>query len=426
MSEPTRHHRVVDEAPPIAYAADDLVELRAGHPLAGVLPVLRATLVDIADEAEHVMVVADAAATVLWREGRSDVRNRADGIGLTEGARWSEQTAGTNAIGTALAADAPVAVHGVEHQASAAHPWTCAAAPIHDPDTGAVLGVVDVTGPAHTRHPTTLALVTAAARLAEAGLRELMTTRDERMRQQYRLQDGVALLSSTGRVIAAEGCGLLPARIDLTAPTGALEPIAGGYLFHAHARQRHLRLDFLGADSPVAVLDGVLTPLSMRHAEILALLAIHRDGLTADRLALALYGESGNPVTVRAEVHRLRAATGIVLTRPYRLSAEVTADFLELPHLIRSGKLREAAARGPLLPRSDAPEIRALRTELVTAVHRAVIDTGDHEDLWTLVQGPTGSSDLEVVQTLLDVLPRTDSRLPIIHARLTRLLADSA
>ena len=54
---------------------------------------------------------------------------------------------GTNAIGTALAIDHAVQVFSAEHFSAKQHTWWCSAAPIHDPATGAVLGVVDLSGP---------------------------------------------------------------------------------------------------------------------------------------------------------------------------------------------------------------------------------------------------------------------------------------
>ena len=44
-----------------------------------------------------------------------------------------------------------------------------------------MIGVVDVTGPERTFHPTTFALVVAAARLAEGFLRAQRAVRDERL-----------------------------------------------------------------------------------------------------------------------------------------------------------------------------------------------------------------------------------------------------
>ncbi|GAA4433833.1 GAF domain-containing protein [Actinokineospora soli] len=277
---------------PVAYAQDDVEALRAEHPLARVLPVLRSTLVSSADEAMHLMIVTDADGCILWREGHTDVRLRADRAGLAEGTRWSEDAIGTNAMGTTLALDRPVSIHSAEHLVRAYHGWTCAAAPVHDPDTGALLGAIDVTGPTATRHPSTLALVTEAAQLAENALRLRMTARDAELRDRYlpRLLGGGALLSPSGRVLAAVGMAL-PSRLDLLSiPDGLLEPLDDAYLLRPGGAGSVV-LDFLGATRPVVVVDGRAHPLSPRHADILAVLALHPGGRTAEELALAVVGE---------------------------------------------------------------------------------------------------------------------------------------
>ncbi|OLR89959.1 helix-turn-helix domain-containing protein [Actinokineospora bangkokensis] len=426
--------------PPLVYAADELRERRAAHPLAEVLPVLRSTLVSIADEAMHLMIVTDADGGILWREGQADVCRLADSVGLAEGTSWSEDAMGTNAMGTTLAVDRPVQIHSAEHLVRTIHAWTCAAAPVHDPDTGAVLGAIDVTGPLRTRHPATLALVTAAAQLAEGQLRVRMTARDEQLRRRNLPHllglRGAALLSPTGRVIAMESCDRLPERLTtrpgaLSLPDGregVLEELEEGYLFRLSGgtrvapRKPALRLRFLGATHPVVTVDGREQPLSPRHAEILTALALNPAGMTAEQLTLALHGETGNPVTARAEVHRLRTALGndVIKTRPYRLAAEVHADFLDLPNLLRTD-LRTAAAAGPLLPRSDAPLIRDHRNELEAALRQTLLTAGDAEDLWTYAHNPAAAEDLEVWETLLDTLPRYDPRRPQATAHRNRL-----
>ena len=158
------------DAPPVVIPADLLETLRENHPLHAVLPILRQTLTSIADEASHIMIVTDARGLILWREGAADVRRQADRIALSEGAVWAEDAIGTNGMGTALAADQPVQIHSAEHLVRRIHAWTCAAAPVHDPDTGKVIGAVDVSGPLRTVHPAMVALVTAAAQLAEGQL----------------------------------------------------------------------------------------------------------------------------------------------------------------------------------------------------------------------------------------------------------------
>ena len=85
------------------FGADELDEVRGSHVLAPALPVLRRTLLDAADEAVHMMIVTDARGHILWREGNTGVLRRADDVALVEGTRWSEDSIGTNAMGTALA-----------------------------------------------------------------------------------------------------------------------------------------------------------------------------------------------------------------------------------------------------------------------------------------------------------------------------------
>ena len=84
---------------------------------------------------------------------------------------WTEDSAGTNAIGTALAIDHAVQIFSAEHFLSEQHAWWCSAAPIHDPATGALLGVVDISGPMRTAHPHSLGARQAAAEMAEDVLR---------------------------------------------------------------------------------------------------------------------------------------------------------------------------------------------------------------------------------------------------------------
>ncbi len=107
------------------------------HPLVSAAPLIRECLASIADDAAHLMVVSDADGTLLWMEGEPSVRLAAsDSMNFSIGALWSEGGAGTNAIGTALAADHAVQVFAAEHFNEVVQAWTCAAAPVHDPDTG--------------------------------------------------------------------------------------------------------------------------------------------------------------------------------------------------------------------------------------------------------------------------------------------------
>ena len=125
----------------------------------------RATALAFAREGASV-VVTDADGVVLWREGATRVRLRADSLGFAEGTVWTEREVGTNAIGTALVEAAPVQLFSAEHYEKEQHAWYCTAAPVHDPCTGELLGVVDVSGPALSLHRVLVHLVAETQRHA--------------------------------------------------------------------------------------------------------------------------------------------------------------------------------------------------------------------------------------------------------------------
>ena len=149
---------------------DELERRRRTSRLSLVIDELRRVLTTVADASLFLMVVCDADGVVLWREGSSRVQLTADRLGFLEGMVWTERVVGTNAIGTALAEAAPVQLFSAEHFEHQAAPLVLHRRPVHDPRSGELLGVVDVSGPALTLHPAIGALVESAVRLAEASL----------------------------------------------------------------------------------------------------------------------------------------------------------------------------------------------------------------------------------------------------------------
>ncbi len=428
------------QAAPIVLEPDAVRALRERHPLAAVMPVVQGMLASIALEARHIVIVTDSEGAILWREGHPHVQRIAERSHLVEGARWSEDAAGTNAMGTALAEDRPVQVHSAEHLVRQYHRWTCAAAPVHDPDTGEILGTIDVTGPVETAHPSTVALVAATARLAEQELRRRLSEQDARLRERaepFLRGTRGALLAPSGRVLVAHPEVPLPERLVLPAPEGlvtlpdgrtaVVEPLDEGLLLRVVDRTRAgalLRLRFLAGGRPRAWYGGRELDLSLRHAEILALLALYPGGLKGEELAWHLYGDYGNPVTVRAEVHRLRHLIGNCLdAKPYRITARVDADFLTVRERLRKGDVAGAVDlhRYPLLPHSEAPTIRDEREQLIASVRGALLARGDAEALLRWSETPAGADDPCVHARLLELLPRSDPRRAAVAARAARL-----
>ena len=348
--------------PPGPVSPDEVEQRRMRSPLVPVLPELRAALTSVAEDARHIMVVTDADGVLLWREGSTAVRHRADALGFTEGANWSEGTVGSNAIGTALAENAPVQMFAAEHFVRTHHVWTCTACPVHDPRTGELLGVVDVSGPAETVHPTTVALVSTAVKLAEAGLWRQHEGRLEALRTVAApLLSGLPgpglVVDDHGWVAAVTGMPSLervavprPGRPVAVHGVGVCSPeaVPGGWLLRVTERSG-LRLELdLDARPPLAVVDGSsrwVHPLSTRHAEVLLLLATTgAAGMDAGALSAALYGDREHLVTVRAEMSRLRRSLGgLLLARPYRLAPDVD---LVLPDLRGSAFVHASTAPG--------------------------------------------------------------------------------
>ncbi len=149
---------------------DLLTDYRARHPLAKVFPLLYDVLGRAAEECDSVMAITDEQGQLLWVRGKPGVLRRAEAIQFVEGAQWDERHAGTNAPGTALRLDAPVTIT----LGGALRPAGAALELRGRPDPrswhGPILGVVDITGGDDVGSPQTIAMIRAAARMAESEL----------------------------------------------------------------------------------------------------------------------------------------------------------------------------------------------------------------------------------------------------------------
>lgn len=430
--------------PRLALEPDEIERARRASPLSEVMPTLRACLQRFAEDSQHMMVVVDAGGRVLWLEGTGRVRHSADHIAFGEGMLWTEDSAGTNAIGTALAIDHAVQIFSAEHFLSEQHPWWCSAAPIHEPGTGTILGVVNLSGPISSAHPHSLALVMAAAQMAESVLAGARDREDERIRQLYAQSAGEsrsALVAADGRVLASRPEGWLGGRIECPTAPGPLraagyelegEPLPGGDAWvlhapdarHAPPAARRIRLRLVGAGPmTVQVDDAPPAVIGPRHAEVLLLLLRHRGGLTADALTCELYGDRGKVVTTRAEMSRLRKLLGDGLrARPYRLPGEVDADVTRVQELLVAGRFQEAlkAYSRRLLPESEVPAVVDTRHELEGALQRRA-RAGSTEERWAWLNSPAGWDDPFAMAAFVRETSSEDPRRGVTAARLQTL-----
>jgi hypothetical protein len=432
-------------------ADDEEVQTRwEAHPLARAAPLIRECLAATAEEAGYLLVVSDAAGVLLMIEGNPTIRLRAaDDMNFAEGTLWSEPGTGTNAIGTALAVDHAVQVFGAEHFNEDVQRWTCSAAPIHDPDTGEPVGVIDLTGDVSTVHPASLAVATATARAVETFMRLDLQQRDAELRASY--ADRVAVAPDARALVAASGRPLtvlprgwrVPGRLaipsgggSLRLPSGApavAEPLgATNEAFVVReidrpatgARRPMCRLAALGRDRALLELDDRRVELRPRLAEILLLLSMAPQGMSAESLCADLHGDGGSPSSVRVEVSRLRKVLGPWIdTERYRLTCDVETDAARVERLLGAGAVREAAEAygGPLLPGSDAPGIVAARDHLEAWLRQAVMTADDTEALWAWVNTDGGHDDVGAWKRLLTSLEFRDPRRSLAAARVGEL-----
>ncbi|WP_422742392.1 GAF domain-containing protein [Mycobacterium sp. WMMD1722] len=353
-------------------------ELRQSSGLMAVLDDLSRGLESMIVEGDNILVVADARGRVLWRAGSRSVLGSADRLGFVEGAHWGENAVGTNAIGTALMSNSAVQVFSAEHFARSHHSWTCAGAPIKDPRTGHVIGVVDVSGPAATVHPTTVALVDAVARLAESHLREQHNNTLNSLRMVAapilaRIGSPALAVDPDGWVAAVDSLPphhrialpreVAPGRLLLPALGPCdIDPLPGGWLVRladdpqTAAAGAQAVLDLSNPDAPTLKMFGQAGgwrhDLSLRHAEILLALSLRPAGRSAPELAADLYGDPSRVVTVRAEMSRLRKQfIGLLAAQPYRIAHTVRLDVHYPVDMMR------------LLPTSTAPVVHSARLE---------------------------------------------------------------
>ncbi len=403
---------------PLAMDREELEEYRRQHPLAAIMPVIHKLLVLPSHDSGMLVAVGDEVGRLLWVEGDPAMQRRAEGMMFVPGADWSEATVGTSAPGTALALGRGIQIAGAEHYKRSVHPWSCTAVPFHDPDSGALLGVVDITGTESAVAPHTLSLVEATVAAAQAHLRvERLQLAAARHRPPVR------------RRIPAAGAGAAGA--PAAGAPGAAARTAGTSQRGSGSLYRN-SLQLLGRDQAVLSLDGRTVTLSARHSEILALLSTHPEGLTAEELSALLYPRDGSTTTLRAEMVRLRKVLqqlnpdAVPESRPYRLPVDLVPDSGQVLSCLQRGAHRIALEiyRGAVLPRSEAPGITGLRRRVSSLLREAVLTDGSAESLLRYAELPEARDDVGVRTAALKLLPPRSPRRAAVVADLERLEAE--
>ncbi|MFT4043150.1 MAG: transcriptional regulator [Gordonia sp. (in: high G+C Gram-positive bacteria)] len=366
---------------------EEFTRYRDAHPITAIRPIVRSLMLDDIADTGVVVALTDHLGRLLWVEGESSALDGASRINFVEGSVWSEEVVGTSAPGLALAVDKGVQVVGPEHFITAVHEWSCAAAPVHDPATGHVIGAIDVTGGRAVAEPFALAAVRSVVAVVE---RELQS-------RSVDLSDPAIFAP---QVFASQSSG---------APSNTIRMCVladGRYRWHREGDRFGER------------------PLSRRHAEILVLLQNYPEGLNTEQLALLLADGGVDPVTVRAEISRLRRdiGTDVLGSRPYRLVADLRSDIGDLRQRI-AGRGDLAAiindfGRGGLLVESSAPGIIEIFEEVREDVRSRVIAEGDVAALRAWTSSVHGRDDLGAWRRLGDRLPAGHSDRALVDGRI--------
>ncbi len=293
---------------------------------------------------QSIVILADETGTLMHTLGDANFLSKAERVALSNGASWHEQHRGTNAIGTALAEVSGVEIHGSEHFLDRNGFLTCAAAPILS-STGALLGVLDISGDHRSGHPHSLGLVSTAACMIENQLIASTCRRNLRLHLHAQAEglgtvaEGIVALSDDGWIVGANRAGLALLRIT-AASLGSTDLFSCIDLRLDDLLNRHRR-------RPQQIFQA------HRHDGTVLYVQLHGEQLTRAEPATAVYSVAAAPIDALACLD-----TGDLR---WRSAAEKTRRILDkpIPILIQGesgvGKEFFARAAHDSGPRRAAP-----------------------------------------------------------------------
>jgi transcriptional regulator of acetoin/glycerol metabolism/DNA-binding CsgD family transcriptional regulator len=173
-------------------------------------PAMAAVSADLPD-LPYALLLTDRRCHVIERWTRTARTGLLmDAIGAAAGFVCDEATVGTNSIGLATYTGAPAAVRGYEHYADALTHVSCASAPVIDPRTSQLLGLINFTSADQSYSPVMPALIarivheTEQRLLAETGVQST-ALHDSFSRARRDAVGAVAAVDATTMFVNAAG-----------------------------------------------------------------------------------------------------------------------------------------------------------------------------------------------------------------------------
>jgi sigma-54 dependent transcriptional regulator, acetoin dehydrogenase operon transcriptional activator AcoR len=171
------------------------------------------TLYQQLGDAEAAVVLTDTDGVIVHMVSSPEFGAEVGSLGLRVGGLWSETAAGTNGMGTCLAAGSPVTIQRDDHFFTQFTQLTCSAVPVYDP-SGEIAAVLDVTSRTHLMQQHLLVLLGMTVRMIENRLIDArfrgahplhFHSRPEFV---YTLHEGKLAVGDDGRILAANRSAL--------------------------------------------------------------------------------------------------------------------------------------------------------------------------------------------------------------------------
>ena len=162
---------------------------------------------------ESAVVLTDTDGVIVHMVSSPEFAAEVGPLGLRAGGMWSETEAGTNGMGTCLAAASPVSVRREDHFFTQFTQLTCSAVPVFDP-SGQIVAVLDVSSRSSLMQQHLLVLLGMTARMIENRLIDQQFRSahplhfHSRPEFVYTLHEGKLAVGDDGRILAANRSAL--------------------------------------------------------------------------------------------------------------------------------------------------------------------------------------------------------------------------
>ncbi|KID27889.1 transcriptional regulator, LytTR family [Prauserella sp. Am3] len=178
-----------------------------------------------------VVTVTDGDGRVLGSWGDPAAQRRAELHNLAPWSSWSEDSTGTNGMGTSLEVSGPVTVTGPEHWCEAFHRWACAGISIRDVVTSTPVASINISRWNASLSPLTPSWLIEAARCVEKEIYRRAMYETDKVWAEFNKKSGevgvpVMAMDRGGNAVAANeaAASLLGLASESPVLTGALEP----------------------------------------------------------------------------------------------------------------------------------------------------------------------------------------------------------